>query len=125
MRTLYAATLLSITFLPVAAAHSARKSLRFGARNPTARYVTEPQMPSLAVHTDPFDVARAFLQSHTDSDYYIRDDSYTDSIIGTTHVYVRQRVDGIEVADGDINLNIRDGCVLSFGDSVLFSPVFS
>jgi len=117
MRSLYAAALISVAFLPLATAHSTRKSLRFGPRHPTARYVTEPQVSSFAAHTNPFDVARAFLQSHTDSDYYIRDDSYTDRNTGTTHVYVRQRVDGIEVANGDINLNIQDGRVLSFGDS--------
>jgi len=115
---LRAAALLSIAFLASATAHSTRKSLGFGPRHPNARYVTEPQIASsFAAHTDPLDVARAFLQAYTDSDYYIRDDSYTDKNTGVTHVYVRQRVQGLEVADGDINLNIRDGRVLSFGDS--------
>lgn len=35
-----------------------------------------------------------------------------------THVYARQLINGLEVADGDINLNIdRDGRVLSWGNS--------
>ncbi|QRW10241.1 extracellular metalloproteinase MEP [Ceratobasidium sp. AG-Ba] len=118
MKSIRAAALLSIAFLASATAHGTRKSLGFGARHPHARFVTEPQIASsLATHTDPLSVARAFLQSYTDSDYYIRDDSYTDKATGVTHVYVRQRVDGLEVADGDINMNIRDGRVLSFGDS--------
>ena len=51
-------------------------------------------------------------------DYVIRKDSYTDEATGITHIYARQYRHGIEVADGDINLNIKDGVVLSFGDSV-------
>ena len=50
--------------------------------------------------------------------YYIRKDSYTDTKSGISHIYIRQLVDGLEVADGDINLNIRDGKVLSYGNSV-------
>ncbi|KAG9075375.1 Fungalysin/Thermolysin Extracellular metalloproteinase 5, partial [Ceratobasidium sp. UAMH 11750] len=118
MKSLRAAALLSVAFLASATAHSTRKSLGFGPRHPAARFVTEPQIASsFAAHTDPLDVARAFLQAYTDSDYFIREDSYTDKNTGITHVYVRQRVDGLEVADGDMNLNIRDGRVLSFGDS--------
>ncbi|KAG8681968.1 Fungalysin/Thermolysin Extracellular metalloproteinase 5, partial [Ceratobasidium sp. 394] len=118
MKSLRAAALLSVAFLASATAHSTRKSLGFGPRHPAARFVTEPQLASsFAAHTDPLDVARAFLQAYTDSDYFIREDSYTDKNTGITHVYVRQRVDGLEVADGDMNLNIRDGRVLSFGDS--------
>jgi hypothetical protein len=35
-----------------------------------------------------------------------------DEWTGVTHVYVRQLVNGLEVADGNINLNIRDGNVI-------------
>ncbi|KAG8735224.1 Fungalysin/Thermolysin Extracellular metalloproteinase 5 [Ceratobasidium sp. 414] len=106
MRSLYAAAFLPTPFLPLATAHSTRKSLRFSHRNPTARYLTTTRSTSPA----------PFFSRITDSGYYIRGDPYTDRNTGTTHVYVRQRVGGIEVADGDINLNIRDGRVLSFGD---------
>ncbi|KDN37955.1 hypothetical protein RSAG8_09806, partial [Rhizoctonia solani AG-8 WAC10335] len=104
--------------LASAATHSTRKSLRFVPRHPAARHITEPRTTSLAPDTDPFDVARVFLQSHIDSDLFIRNDSYTDKNTSVTHVYVRQRVHGLEVADGNINLNIRDGHVMSYGDSV-------
>ncbi|QRV73255.1 extracellular metalloproteinase MEP [Ceratobasidium sp. AG-Ba] len=50
--------------------------------------------------------------------YYIRDDSYTDQNTGISHTYVRQIVGGLEVADGNININIRNGCVLSYGSSI-------
>ncbi|CAE7183130.1 unnamed protein product, partial [Rhizoctonia solani] len=123
IRLLRAAALASIAFLPTATAHHARKSLGFGFSHPTSDYVTEPQIaPSFAAQADPLDVAHAFLQPYTDSDYFIRKDSYTDTNTGVTHVYVRQRIHGLEVADGDINLNIRDGRVLSFGDSFFRGP---
>ncbi|CAE6440229.1 unnamed protein product [Rhizoctonia solani] len=118
MKSLRSAALLSIAFLASATAHSTRKSLNFGPRHPTARYVTEPQVTStFMASSDPYDVAKSFLSVYTTSDYFIREDSYTDRNTGVTHVYVRQKVDGLEVADGDMNLNIRDGRVLSYGDS--------
>ena len=52
------------------------------------------------------------------SSFYVRDDSYTDKNTGITHVHVRQTMYGFEVADGDMNINIKDGKVLSYGDSV-------
>ncbi|CEL60219.1 Extracellular metalloproteinase 5 OS=Trichophyton rubrum GN=MEP5 PE=1 SV=1 [Rhizoctonia solani AG-1 IB] len=111
-------TLVSIAFSVFAAAHSTRKSLNFGLRHPTARYVTEPQVTSTFMgSSDPYDVAKSFLSAYTASDYYIREDSYIDRNSGIAHIYARQKVDGLEVADGDINLNIRDGRVLSYGDS--------
>jgi extracellular elastinolytic metalloproteinase len=36
-----------------------------------------------------------------------------------THIYIRQLVNGLEVIDGDININVDEtGRVISFGDSV-------
>ena len=44
--------------------------------------------------------------------------TYTDVRTGITHVYARQLLNGLEVSDGDINLNIdRDGRVISWGNS--------
>ena len=51
-------------------------------------------------------------------DYFIRDDSYEDDSTGVAHLYIRQLVNGLEVADANINMNIKDGHVLSYGDSV-------
>ncbi|KDN37967.1 hypothetical protein RSAG8_09818, partial [Rhizoctonia solani AG-8 WAC10335] len=66
---------------------------------------------------DSYPVARKFLSGHNNSSYYIRPDSYTDRKTGATHVYPLQFVDHLEVCNGDINLNIRDGHILSYGDS--------
>jgi extracellular elastinolytic metalloproteinase len=71
---------------------------------------------------DPLDVARIFVEDISSTQfsqgYKIRKDSYTDKNTGVTHVYVRQLVNGLEVTDGDMNINIKDGVVLSYGTSV-------
>lgn len=105
-----------------------RKSLSFGPVLPHARFDTSAQHPvpasfsPLRVPVDPLEVARSFLDTHVDSDngvtYVIRGDSYTDKATGVTHVYARQLIQGVHVADAHINLNIKDGVILSVGDSV-------
>ncbi|KAG9120581.1 Fungalysin/Thermolysin Extracellular metalloproteinase 5, partial [Ceratobasidium sp. 392] len=118
MRLPYWVLVYSPIFLSVATAQVLRKSINFGPRHPNARYVTGPQLtPNVNASSEPYDVARSFLSNYTSSGYYIRPDSYTDHHTGVTHVYVRQLVAQLEVANGDINLNIRDGQVLSYGDS--------
>ena len=57
-------------------------------------------------------------ESSPASSFVIRKDSYTDKNTGVSHIYARQYMHGIEVADGDINVNVKDGVVLSYGDSV-------
>ncbi|SNX87772.1 related to extracellular elastinolytic metalloproteinase precursor [Melanopsichium pennsylvanicum] len=52
-------------------------------------------------------------------DFYIRPDSYTDPSSGISHYFVRQLVNGLEVADGDLNINISpQGNILSFGSTL-------
>ncbi|KAN0064982.1 hypothetical protein ACQY0O_002040 [Thecaphora frezii] len=59
------------------------------------------------------------LAANTGVDFYVRPDSYTDPQSGISHYYVRQLVNGLEVADGDLNVNIGpDGAILSFGSSL-------
>ncbi|KAL7278061.1 hypothetical protein ACG7TL_008025 [Trametes sanguinea] len=102
---------------------SRRKTLSFGPVLPHAAYHTNPVYHAslLRASSDPFEVARVFVEDLVrgipGSDFVIRKDSYTDEATGVTHVYVRQYINGIEVADGDINVNIKDGVVLSYGDS--------
>ncbi|GAO49554.1 hypothetical protein G7K_3703-t1 [Saitoella complicata NRRL Y-17804] len=75
---------------------------------------------ALNTETEPLDVARAFLahQGIDKNEYKLVDDWYTDLHTGVTHMYFRQVVDGIEVLNGDINLNIMgDGTILSYGSS--------
>lgn len=104
-----------------------RKSLSFGPVHPHASYSTNPiQVPSfgLTAQSDPLEVASQYasnlIPSHLQGamSFVLRKDSYTDKATGVTHAYLRQFINGLEVADGDMNVNIKDGVVLSFGDSV-------
>ncbi|KIK16707.1 hypothetical protein PISMIDRAFT_30866 [Pisolithus microcarpus 441] len=103
-----------------------RKTLGFGPVLPHARFETLPPSTAGFAPVDPFHAARDFLDQFADPAlgraYAIRSDSYTDRNTGVTHVYARQIIGGIEVADAHINLNIKDGRVLSFGDSVHMDP---
>ena len=134
--------LLIASLAVAAAAHTShgagrlRKSLGFGPVLPQALYRSSPYqittngfLPSGPL-ADPLEVAQLFIEdlligqlSETRS-YRIRPDSYTDKNSGITHVYVRQVVNGLEVADGDMNINIKDGMVLSYGYSVCLHLVF-
>lgn len=132
MRGLTTVTLALAGLAAHAIAHTAppplpqrRKSLGFGPLLPHARFETPPLAAAgfaPVSSTDPFHVARDFLSQYVDPAvgraYTIRSDSYTDRTTGVTHIYARQLIGGIEVADGHINLNIKDGRILSFGDSV-------
>jgi extracellular elastinolytic metalloproteinase len=106
---------------------SSRKSLSFGPVLPHSQFVLNPSTPaslSAATSADPRQIATQFVNDLTAQyageghSYFIREDSYTDPSSGVSHFYVRQLVQGIEVADGNINLNIYKGKVISFGDSV-------
>ncbi|THH08280.1 hypothetical protein EW145_g2816 [Phellinidium pouzarii] len=113
-----------------------RKSLGFGPDIPHAVFKTSPEHIALdfnaqSVSKEPFKVATAFVerllanngQLGELSSYEIRDDSYTDDNTGVTHVYFRQLVNFLEVADGLINVNVKDGVILSYGDSFYRGPV--
>ncbi|KAG6811423.1 hypothetical protein H0H92_007531 [Tricholoma furcatifolium] len=106
-----------------------RKTLGFGPDHPHARFYSNPYqiqtngfMP-MNPDADPLEVADRFVKDilgmrlTEGMGYRIRKDSYTDVNTGVTHVYVRQVVNGLEVADGDMNINIKDGMVLSYGNS--------
>ncbi|KAJ1303752.1 hypothetical protein OPQ81_008176 [Rhizoctonia solani] len=109
----------------VLAHQTTRRSLNFSPHL-KANFFNEP-LPILSSR-DPYQTAYAFLRqlAYPDDSYFIRKDSYTDENTGVSHIYVRQVVNGLEVADGNINLNIRDGQVLSYGNSFFEgSPKFS
>lgn len=111
-----------------------RKTMGFGPDHPHAVFRSDvPQafQPSsfLREPAHPFDIAKEFvktllpessLQEDGSTSFYVRPDSYVDHATGTAHVYLRQVVYGIEVADGDVNVNIdiEDGRMLSYGSSV-------
>ncbi|KAJ7902818.1 Fungalysin metallopeptidase-domain-containing protein [Mycena olivaceomarginata] len=111
-----------------------RKSLGFGPVHKHAYYRSSPYQVVTNAFTrrsedsDPLEVARLFVedilvdQLSESSSYKIRKDSYTDTNTGITHVYVRQMINGLEVSDGDMNINIKDGMVLSYGNSFFTGP---
>ncbi|KAG0043742.1 Fungalysin/Thermolysin Extracellular metalloproteinase 5 [Gryganskiella cystojenkinii] len=70
--------------------------------------------------TSPEKVALDFVEqklSLTSNDYLVKN-AYTSKHNGVTHVYLRQMVDGLEVVNGDININVdKNGNVISYGDS--------
>jgi extracellular elastinolytic metalloproteinase len=121
MRTQFLASLVAASLALAAHSHphNTRKSLSFGPVIPGAGLVTLNNAGFTAnAKADPYDVATALVKELTEYDFVLRKDSYTDEKTGVTHVYFRQRVNGIEVADGDINVNVKDGMVLSYGNSV-------
>ena len=105
---------------------SRRKTMGFGPVHPHAKFYTNPvsSLKASFVGANPYIVARSFVatlledQLSGDNGFTLRKDSYTDQATGVTHVFFRQMINGIEVADGDINVNVKDGAVISYGDSV-------
>jgi len=101
-----------------------RKSLSFG---PTLGHARFEQVAASSGYAPsdkdrhPHTVAREFMADHhprTDGNgWAIRTDSYTDKRTGVSHVYLVQHIHDVPVADGVVHLNIKDGRVISFGDS--------
>lgn len=127
MRSTATASLLLLASAGVALAQ--RKSLSHGPSLPHRKFVTDvPRVASFVPLKAPKDVAKLHLSEilrRADGyvpfegvDYFFRDDSYEDDNTGVTHFYIRQLVNGLEVADADISMNIKNGHVLSYGDSV-------
>ncbi|KAI8335942.1 Fungalysin metallopeptidase-domain-containing protein [Chlamydoabsidia padenii] len=73
---------------------------------------------------DPEKVALDFAKSQlTNSDLVIHS-SYKSDLNGVTHVHLRQKVNGLTVLNGNININVLpNGQVLSYGDSFAKSQV--
>ncbi|KAG0286115.1 Fungalysin/Thermolysin Extracellular metalloproteinase 5 [Linnemannia gamsii] len=68
--------------------------------------------------SNPAKAATDFVEQRLTSSDYIVKNAYTSKHNGVTHVYFRQVIDGLEVVNGDINVNVdRDGNVISFGNS--------
>lgn len=88
------------------------------AQNP-GMFLTGPQSGR------PEDIAWSYLRSNksawnlTDDDLadVVTTDQYTDEYNGVTHIYLRQRFNGIEVNQANISINIaRDGSVINVGN---------
>ncbi|ORX91540.1 hypothetical protein K493DRAFT_325562 [Basidiobolus meristosporus CBS 931.73] len=69
---------------------------------------------------EPSNVVKKFIQdtlSLKESDYVVKN-MYQSEHNGATHVYLRQIVHGLEVVNGDMNINLdKYGRVVSYGDS--------
>jgi extracellular elastinolytic metalloproteinase len=116
-----------------------RKTLGFGPELPHAVFKTEKQVPAFVTPAftpeNPYVAAELFVRNvlkkdnvrfdDRASDYVLRGDSYHDKRIGVTHAYFRQYINGIEVVDANINVNVKDGKVISYGDSVRLTQSLS
>ncbi|EIN04226.1 hypothetical protein PUNSTDRAFT_93317 [Punctularia strigosozonata HHB-11173 SS5] len=140
MRSFFLTSLAVAGLASAAVAHIApdaerpyRKSLGFGPVHPHAVFRSAPYQVQAAglrasPDVDPLDVATTFVVNHLrdvlseTSSFVLREDSYTDEATGVTHAYFRQIVNGVEVIDGDLNVNVKDRVVLSYGDSFFHGP---
>ncbi|WVF69654.1 hypothetical protein IAT40_004433 [Kwoniella sp. CBS 6097] len=106
-----------------------RRSLSFGPVHSHATFETVDfdgdeagtHLAQLSDDVDFADVARRYLVEKVGvegMEYYFRPDSYSDPSTGITRIFAKQLLNGLEVSDGDINLNIdRYGRVISMGNS--------
>jgi extracellular elastinolytic metalloproteinase len=118
---------LSATSVAAHESVKSRKSLGFGPVHPHAVFNSDPsgipQSFGGLQSKNPFQLAQNFanglIPPHLDdaSAFVLRKDSYTDRNTGVTHIYFRQFLNGLEVADGDLNVNVKDGIILSYGNS--------
>lgn len=104
-----------------------RKSLGFGPVHPHAVFRSDPSSIPQNFGTfrtqAPLQLAQSFANDlvppHLSgaSTFVLRKDSYVDKNTGVTHAYFRQFLNGLEVADGDLSVNVKDGIILSYGNS--------
>lgn len=110
----------------IAPGHKTRITSRI-ARNQAAAFTADPAskpagLQYLTPKSDlkPIDIAKQFAKEHLgwDSSSYEVMDHYTSKHNGVTHIYLKQQIHGLEVTNGDLNINIdREGRIFSFGDS--------
>ncbi|KAI9596336.1 Fungalysin metallopeptidase-domain-containing protein [Syncephalis fuscata] len=78
------------------------------------------QGSNFASNGKPEDVAKAFARQHLkvkNGDFAVKT-SYSTKSTGVTHVYLKQIFQGVEVANGDISVNVDSkGTVIAYGDS--------
>ena len=119
----------AVTLLPlllVTCAATQRKSLGFSPELNHRSFNTDPDpLPQhlISQSLSAKDIGELYLEHQLnlrEGSYRLREDSYQDSTTGIWHLYYRQVVfDGaLDVSDGDINLNVLNGQVISYGDSV-------
>ena len=102
------------------------------ARHPETRMAPPPAATAQAARSaaatgDPLDVALAYVRDQAavfgltaaDVSDVVVTSSHTSEHNGVTHVYVRQRYQGIEVHGAEMNINVKDGRVFGAGNSFL------
>lgn len=96
----------------------------FGPEVPYREYTTpnyqqrQKDYSLLTISDNAEDIALVFAEAELTSSDYVVQSVYKSDLNGVTHVYLRQKVNGLEVLNGDININVdRFGQVISYGDS--------
>ncbi|KAJ1968521.1 hypothetical protein H4R34_006259, partial [Dimargaris verticillata] len=114
--------------LVVSSMQIARNVTFFTPERPHAVYVTDTAAPALPLLPEPIEPAvRALslakaLYALQDDDIVVKDNHVSEDV-GVTHIYLRQRLDGREIANADMNVNIdADGNILSYGSSFISQP---
>ncbi len=120
-----AVTLLVLSYLPV----SAHAPTEAHPAPPSIPPVQTPPLPSGFLSApaagDPVEIALRYLREHrfelklTDQDLsdIVVKDRYVTAHNGVTHLYLRQRLNGIEVFNGDVNVNLTpDGRIINLGN---------
>lgn len=99
-------------------------SRSFGPEVPYREYTTpswfqrQKDYSQFTITDNAEDIAVAFAEAELTSSEFIVTNAYKSDLNGVTHVYLRQKVNGLEVLNGDININVdRFGQVISYGDS--------
>ena len=81
-----------------------------------------------ATEGDPYEIVMSYIRNYrqdlglteTDLTDIVLRDRYTTKHNGVTHIYLQQRLDGIEVYNAVMNFNVaRDGSIISFGNSFI------
>lgn len=99
-------------------------SRSFGPEVPFREYTTptfqqrQKDYSSFTLSAKAEDIAIAFAEAELTASEFIVQSAYKSDLNGVTHVYLRQKVNGLEVLNGDININVdRFGQIISYGDS--------
>ena len=99
-------------------------SRSFGPEVPYREYATptwqqrQNDYSAFTMTDQPEDIAIAFAQAEMTNSEFVVQSSYKSDLNGVTHVYLRQIVNGLEVLNGDININVdRFGKIISYGNS--------
>jgi extracellular elastinolytic metalloproteinase len=81
-------------------------------------FTLAPSTFTNALNANPVDIAMEFAKTELGASMFVVKNSYTSEHNGVTHVYLRQKLNDLEVVNGDININVdRFGRIISYGDS--------